>query len=261
MTMSKRIGLALLLVCLAAQAFAQDIIHTTDQRTVEAKVIEIGEENIRYKLYINPEGPDFILSLNKVDWIDFQNGTHWQAAAAGVRESAGQVEADEEEVLEEGEGFGPLSYRWGRFYGEFGPLYDDEMDYIGFSLYGSEYLKAANRYAWGEWLTVGGALTLASVILMNSLGHYVDAIPNMHGMEYTYSGNDSFTVAGTLIGLGCVGAGIPLWISGNRGLSNIADDYNQHHAGTGASARQTGRMPFILNLGNARNGFGFYLSF
>lgn len=244
--MSKRLILALLLAFFAVQAFGQDIIHTKDQRTIEARVLEIGEETLRYKLFINLEGPDFMMSVSRVDWIEFENGTSWQASAAGVQE--------EEEPVDD---IGPISYRWGHFYSPYGILYDDDLDYyLGMSMFGSDYRKALSRYSWGEWLTVGGAMTIASCIIAGIADSGLDRIANYHGMQPSGSG-DGVISATALFGAVCLGAGIPLWISGNRRLNQLADEYNQSHRGRSYGSA----APATLQFGPTRNGLGLALNF
>mgnify|MGYP007056182923 CR=1 FL=1 len=47
------------LVVLCRNAFAQDIIHTIDGRSIEAKVIEINDNDILYKTFDNLDGPNY----------------------------------------------------------------------------------------------------------------------------------------------------------------------------------------------------------
>ncbi len=56
-------------------AAAQDIIHTKDGKTIEAKVLEISDEFVSYKMFNNLEGPVFKIASNKVFKIVFENGT------------------------------------------------------------------------------------------------------------------------------------------------------------------------------------------
>ena len=69
----------LILICVLAflcgKAFAQDVIHTLDGRSIEAIVLEINDNDIIYKTFDNPEGPDYRLSVSRVTRIVFQNGT------------------------------------------------------------------------------------------------------------------------------------------------------------------------------------------
>lgn len=54
--------------------FAQDIIHKNDSTTIEAKVQEIGEAEIKYKKFSNPDGPTYTLKKSDVSYIVYQNG-------------------------------------------------------------------------------------------------------------------------------------------------------------------------------------------
>ena len=69
----------LILICvlsgLCGNAFAQDIIHTIDGRSIEAKVLEINDDDILYKTFDNQDGPDYRMSVGRVARIVFQNGT------------------------------------------------------------------------------------------------------------------------------------------------------------------------------------------
>lgn len=53
---------------------AQDLIVKTDATQVEARVLEISPEQIRYKRFSNPDGPTYVLPVNAVDYIRYANG-------------------------------------------------------------------------------------------------------------------------------------------------------------------------------------------
>ena len=73
---------ALAIVCCGLSA--QDRIHLVDsRRVIEAKIIEIGEVDIIYKLYNNLDGPDYRLSTSRIESIDFENGTRQVFETAG----------------------------------------------------------------------------------------------------------------------------------------------------------------------------------
>ena len=58
-----------------------------------------------------------------------------------------------------------------------------------------------------------------------------------------------------LTGAAALGAGIPLWIKGNKKLNAIADDYNQRYGG-----KAYGYSP-SLSVGTTGNGIGLALNF
>jgi len=70
-----------LILCLAALifvhsfSFSQDKIYRKNGKVVEAKVIEIGSDEIKYKEYRNQDGPIYVLETDRIKKIVFENGT------------------------------------------------------------------------------------------------------------------------------------------------------------------------------------------
>lgn len=69
-----RTAFFLLLALIAAKSFSQDTIHTINGQKIQAKVTEIGETEIKYKLFTNMDGPVIVMYRNKVNKIRFENG-------------------------------------------------------------------------------------------------------------------------------------------------------------------------------------------
>jgi hypothetical protein len=55
--------------------FAQDKIYKLKGPVVLARVIEIGTDEIKYKLYDNPDGPVYVVDKSSVSKIEYANGT------------------------------------------------------------------------------------------------------------------------------------------------------------------------------------------
>ena len=53
---------------------AQDLIVKRDASQVEARVLEISPEQIRYKRFSNPDGPTYVLPVGDVAYIRYTNG-------------------------------------------------------------------------------------------------------------------------------------------------------------------------------------------
>lgn len=53
---------------------AQDVIITRDSKKIEARVLEVNEETIRYKKYSNPDGPEYVHPKNDIITIVYENG-------------------------------------------------------------------------------------------------------------------------------------------------------------------------------------------
>ena len=253
--MKAKLILTCVLVALCGNAFAQDVIHTLDGRSIEAKVLEINDNDIIYKTFDNPEGPDYRLSVSRVTRIVFQNGTEQTFAPSSILFPSPYS-------YDPYGPYGPLEYRWGHYYDRHGRLYGEQLrDYLGVSLYGSEYLKASSQYQWGLWLTLGGAALLLSSVSFNAMMSDYDRsvssmnMPSSWQVEDSHSSMGAYFAAEGLIGAACIGVGIPLWVKGNRKLNAIADDYNQRYG------RNAYGHTSSLSIGSTANGFGLALNF
>ncbi len=75
---------------------AQDIIVKTNHDKIEAKVVEISTTDVRYKRYSNPDGPTYVLPIEHISRIDYQNGESdlFNALPEEQREAASDVVAE-----------------------------------------------------------------------------------------------------------------------------------------------------------------------
>ena len=69
-----KISLFLALFLFATSAFSQDIIQFKNGRTVEAKILEMSDESVRYKKWNYQDGPDVNAPMSKVASITYANG-------------------------------------------------------------------------------------------------------------------------------------------------------------------------------------------
>lgn len=53
---------------------AQDLIVKTDRSSIEARVMEITPETVRYKRFSNPDGPTYVLPVGDIEYIRYANG-------------------------------------------------------------------------------------------------------------------------------------------------------------------------------------------
>lgn len=96
----KRFVLLLVAAFLGALgASAQDLIVKTDSTKIEARVLEIAPESIRYKRFSNLEGPTYVLPTPEVCYIRYANGdmeyyTRNAAAPTPVQPAAGTPAAE-----------------------------------------------------------------------------------------------------------------------------------------------------------------------
>ncbi len=55
-------------------ATAQDIIHRKNGKTIEAKIIEVSEAEVKYKLFTQPDGVTFVMDAGLIKKIVLANG-------------------------------------------------------------------------------------------------------------------------------------------------------------------------------------------
>lgn len=89
--------------CGAPWAAAQDVIRRTDDRSIEAKVIEITPEAVRYKRFSNPDGPTYVLPVREIREIVYPNGEKDVFDADQVSEAGKPVAAQETGSVSSGE--------------------------------------------------------------------------------------------------------------------------------------------------------------
>lgn len=91
----------------AMTAAAQDLIVKTDASQVEARVLEISPDAVRYKRFSNPDGPTYVLPVAEIRYIRYANGeveyyakevpaeplTPARSAGEAQEQAAGETEA------------------------------------------------------------------------------------------------------------------------------------------------------------------------
>lgn len=73
--MKKSILLAACLIAGIASVQAQDKIHRNNGKVVNAKIIEVGASEVKYKNYDNQDGPVYVLETDRIQKIQFENGS------------------------------------------------------------------------------------------------------------------------------------------------------------------------------------------
>ena len=76
-SMKYYVGALFLGLLVNVPSFAQDIIKTKAGKDIEAKVLEITDEEVAYKMFDNQEGPTIKISTDKLYKILFENGSEY----------------------------------------------------------------------------------------------------------------------------------------------------------------------------------------
>ncbi len=72
--MKRQLLALLVLIFISAQIHAQDKIYRLNGTVIQAKVLEVGDEEIKYKQFDNQEGPIYVLETDRVKKIVYENG-------------------------------------------------------------------------------------------------------------------------------------------------------------------------------------------
>lgn len=77
--------LFLFFILCSATVFAQDVIVKKDGSTILSKVLEVNQNEVKYKNYNNLNGPTYTISKSELQAINYQNGAK-DTFSAPVRE-------------------------------------------------------------------------------------------------------------------------------------------------------------------------------
>lgn len=67
--------LAVFLLLISSACYAQDVITLSDGRNIQAKIIEITADVVKYKRFDNQDGPLFSVALNTITKVKYANGS------------------------------------------------------------------------------------------------------------------------------------------------------------------------------------------
>lgn len=233
-----RILSALFALLFCGALSAQDVISTKDGREIEAKVLEVGTEELVYKKWSNPDGPDYHILLSEVLQVRYENGEVETYGAPGTE--AGMVR---------------------RFRGQVGG-YDADLYFY------SEYPEGT-LYRDGTSLLVKGARVSPGAVLDPDLYDRWRTGESMRlwGMSTWLAGSAVVCTGLSLLGMPGEGAaaallsggvlllvGIPLHLSGNDMLEKVVGEQNARRKPGAAFAPS-------LDFGVQRHGIGFALNF
>ena len=70
----KKLTLFTFLLLILNQAYSQDMITTSSDKVIKAKVVEVTSESVKYKKFDNPDGPTYTVSLSEIKKIKYTNG-------------------------------------------------------------------------------------------------------------------------------------------------------------------------------------------
>ncbi len=72
--MKKFLSFSIFFLCLSLISRSQDKIYRHNGKVVEAKIIEVGSSEIKYREFANPEGPIYVLETDRIRKVVYENG-------------------------------------------------------------------------------------------------------------------------------------------------------------------------------------------
>lgn len=268
----KKSFLFMLFVALCNMLQAKDLIVTTDKESIDAKIIEVSDEEVKYKKLNNLNGPTFVLKTSKIYTVVYENGdVQVFTPSASTQE---QVKVPETQNTNN---IGNVENSITPNYLSLSPVTSDRVlagKHLSDKEWGN-YLKDNCTIAYDQWnrgckgvkkgwtfFIVGSALRLTGIVSLiaanNCYGgdYYWDSYDNCYYYDdYDYGlrcGLFIYGFAATTVGSSLRIASIPLLATGYSRKRRSINTYNENCANR--SAAQLG-----LNVNS--NGLGLSLSF
>ena len=177
----KQLLLLFLLLCSASVMRAQDVIVKKDGSTILSKVLEVGENEVKYKRFDNLNGPTYTISKSELQAINYQNG---------AKDTFSTPKREENRYLPNNQNDGTQQYN------------DRALLALDASNHNNPYRKAKTIRTIG-W--IGCPIFLIAAI---GIGSLVEENVHHNGSpSYTSTRTNGFALAGAIV---CAAAGIGL---------------------------------------------------
>jgi hypothetical protein len=223
---------------------AQDTITLKNGEDIQAIIQEIGEVDVKYKKFDNPNGPNYTLKKSDIFMIKYANGSK---DVFSNDETSVPIKSSSETAIKQDVPLELLSIEGIKISDSNGTLLtQQEVRYImgnvpeALRLYDSgNNLRAAGWVFWGA-----------------EAGAYVVAIVKFY--DGIIKDDENLLVSGVYWCLGSIALAIPAWTcwsAGNKKINNAVGVYN-------VGARQKYTSGMSLNFGGTRSGgIGFTINF
>lgn len=251
----------LLLVILSSLSFAQDIIITKDKERIQAKILEVSKDEIKYKKFTYQDGPIFSIDIDEVVTVAYENGEVEVYDEETIEEKNEIIQAKAEVLRKQEALYGTFTKEDEYYY-----LRDrdkttrmDQKAYLEFIQ--NNCPEAYRNYQKGNKLWKAGLGMLGSGLGMTLLVGtplYVVGVSKMVNYDYghrQYNVGVNCTVAGSVflsVGALTTAGSIPLLVVGGIKRNNSHEVYNDH-------CKNPQYLSFSVNA--KANGVGLALNF
>ena len=234
---------------LSSLSFAQDIIITKDKERIQAKILEVSQDEIKYKKFTYQDGPIFSIDIDEVVTVAYENGEVEVYDEETIEEKNEIIQAKAEALRKQEAMFGTFSKEDDFYY-----LYDRDkttkMDQKAYLQFIQDNCPEAYRsYQKGNTLWKAGLGMLGSGLGMTLLlGTPLYAVGIANENVGCLASGSVFITIGSLATAGS----IPLLVVGGIKRNNSYEVYNDH-------CKNPQYLSFSINA--KANGVGLALNF
>lgn len=239
----------LLFVTISIVSFAQDIIITKDKERIQAKILEVSKDEIKYKKFTYQDGPVFSIDIDEIVTVAYENGEVEIYNEETIEEKNEMIQAKAEALRKQEAMYGTLIKEDDLYY-----LCDrdkrtkmDKEAYLEFIQ--DNCPEAYKSYKTGNRLWKAGFGLLGSGLGMTLL---VGTPLYVFGILEDY---EEYRIAGSVfltMGSLATSGSIPLLVVGGIKRNNSHEVYNEH-------CKNPQYLSFSINA--KANGVGLALNF
>lgn len=254
--MKKFLTLFLISTC-SLLAFAQDVIITKDKEQIQAKVLEVSKDEIKYKKFNYQDGPSYIIDVDEILTIAYENGDVEVYDKDFIEEKNEIIQTKAEALLMKEAKYGTFVKEDGFYYlnSNTGSTRMDKEAYFNFIM--NNCPEAYNSYQKGNRLWKAGLGLLGGglgAMLLIGTPLYVVGLSSVYYDDYDYAGVNCLIAGAVFISVGSIATtgSIPLLIVGGIKRNNSHEVYNDR-------CKRTEDLTFTVNA--KANGIGLALNF
>lgn len=220
---------------------AQDVIFMFDGTKIEAKVINIDNGIIEFKMWDNQQGPSYTIQKKDVVMINYANGNRDMFSSQPADTLSPVKQPINSNELIEFDSESPSYLRLGNK-----PLSEQEavqlLTFKNENVYDETWIGACRQKKIGNSLFIPGIIVWISSDIIGGVNNLLIGDETIKSLSYF----------GTVAGFGAFSAGLILKIIGNTRMNWVLDTYNN-------DVRFKGKTS--LSITPTLNGFGLQLKF
>ena len=255
----KKILSLFFLLCAVCSISAKDVIVKKNADVVEAKILEVSSDEIKYKKLSNPKGPTFTISISDVSTVIYENG---EVESFTKKEPTKDEKVVENNTTNNNTTMGSIANNDNTM--DTNILYPIIVGKSNYEMNGKvmtrkdveAFLKDNCATAYNKW--ADGTMKLTAGYTFASCGVTCCIISIAAGSRYANSNYTNVTAgairtACLIVGLSSDIAAIPFLISGSKCRQKSINIYNENCA--------TKNSSFEMKMNFKGNGLGLSMSF